>query len=184
MHTLALEHGETPWTAALIPLSVDGMIIASSMSLLLDSRRGIRSGALPWLLLLIGSSASLAANVAVAEPTPYGRIIAASGPAAARDILTAYAGLPLAIRIAAGRLAADPQWPLRHLAAVLSDEGRRLDALSGGDRAVRASIARTADKLAPSQHRVHAVEPGRHRRARHLRHGGPVRHRRDDGRPK
>jgi hypothetical protein len=77
MHTLALEHGEIPWTAALIPLSVDGMIVASSMSLLLDSRRGIRSGALPWLLLLIGSSASLAANVAVAEPTPYGRIIAA-----------------------------------------------------------------------------------------------------------
>jgi hypothetical protein len=121
MHTLALEHGETPWTAALIPLSVDGMIIASSMSLLLDSRRGIRSGALPWLLLLIGSSASLAANVAVAEPTPYGRIIAASGPAAARDILTAYAGLPLAIRIAAGRLAANPQWPLRHLAAAAAD---------------------------------------------------------------
>ena len=38
MHTLALEHGEIPWTAALIPLSVDGMIIASSMSLLLGSR--------------------------------------------------------------------------------------------------------------------------------------------------
>jgi hypothetical protein len=77
MHTLALEHGETAWTAALIPLSVDGMIVASSMSLLLDSRRGIRSGPLPWALLLIGSTASLAANVAVAEPTLYGRVIAA-----------------------------------------------------------------------------------------------------------
>jgi len=77
MHTLALEHGETPWTAALIPLSVDGMIVASSMSLLLDSRCGTRSGPLPWALLLIGSTASLAANVAVAEPTLYGRVIAA-----------------------------------------------------------------------------------------------------------
>jgi hypothetical protein len=77
MHTLALQHGETVWTAALIPLSVDGMIVASSMSLLLDSRRGTRSGHLPWALLMIGSTASLAANVAVAEPTLYGRVIAA-----------------------------------------------------------------------------------------------------------
>jgi uncharacterized protein DUF2637 len=65
------------WTAALIPLSVDGMIVASSMSLLLDSRSGVRSGVLPWVLLLVGSTASLAANVAVAEPTMYGRVIAA-----------------------------------------------------------------------------------------------------------
>jgi hypothetical protein len=40
------------------------------------------------------------------------------------------------------------------LAAVLSEEGRRLDALSSIDRAVRASIAQTADTLAPSQRRA------------------------------
>src|SRR5436190_385086 len=40
-------------------------------------RRGTRSGPLPWVLLLIGSTASLAANVAVPEPTLYGRVIAA-----------------------------------------------------------------------------------------------------------
>ncbi len=77
MHTLALAHGEVAWTAALIPLSVDGMIVASSMSLLLDSRSGLRGGLLPWVLLLVGSIASLAANMAVAEPTVYGRVIAA-----------------------------------------------------------------------------------------------------------
>jgi len=77
MHALALAHGEAPWTAALLPCSVDGMIVASSMSLLLDSRRGTRSGLLPWALLMIGSVASLAANMAVAEPTVYGRVIAA-----------------------------------------------------------------------------------------------------------
>jgi len=32
---------------------------------------------LPWALLVIGSVASLAANVAVAEPTVVGRVIAA-----------------------------------------------------------------------------------------------------------
>ena len=77
MNTLALQHGESRWTAALIPLSVDGMIVASSMTLLADSRAGHPGGALPRTLLAIGSTASLAANVAVAEPSMYGRVIAA-----------------------------------------------------------------------------------------------------------
>jgi DNA-binding SARP family transcriptional activator len=74
-----------------------------------------------------------------------------SDPAAARDILTACAGLPLAIRIAAGKLAEAPHWPLQQLATVLSDEDRRLDALTSPDRAVRASIARSVDLLPPRQ---------------------------------
>ncbi len=36
-----------------------------------------RAGVLPWALLVAGSVASLAANVAVAEPTVIGRVIAA-----------------------------------------------------------------------------------------------------------
>ena len=77
MHALVLEHGEGQWASALIPLSVDGMIVASSMSLLLDSRLGGRGGLLPWALLIIGALASLGANIAVAEPTLIGRVIAA-----------------------------------------------------------------------------------------------------------
>lgn len=38
MHDLALHAGESPLTATLIPFSVDGMIVASSMTLLVDSR--------------------------------------------------------------------------------------------------------------------------------------------------
>jgi hypothetical protein len=78
-HMFALVHryGETSWTAALLPVSVDGMIVASSMSLLASSRQGQRSGVLPWVLLVIGSVASLSANVAVAEPSAVGRLIAA-----------------------------------------------------------------------------------------------------------
>ena len=52
------------------------MIVASSMSLLQDSRCKKRSGLLPWTLLIIGSAASLAANVVVAEPSVVGRLIA------------------------------------------------------------------------------------------------------------
>ncbi|WP_329245888.1 DUF2637 domain-containing protein [Actinoallomurus sp. NBC_01490] len=76
MYLLVRRYGETSWTAALLPISVDGMIAASSMSLLLDSRYGRRSGVLPWALIIIGSAASLAANVAVAEPSAVGRLIA------------------------------------------------------------------------------------------------------------
>jgi hypothetical protein len=77
MHQLVAEHGQPGWVAALTPLSVDGMIVAASTALLADSRSGGPGGLLPWALLVTGSVASLAANVAVAEPTTTGRVIAA-----------------------------------------------------------------------------------------------------------
>ena len=77
MHALVALHGQPGWVAALTPLSVDGMIVAASTTLLAESRSGRRGGLLPWVLLVIGSVASLAANVAVAEPTLTGRVIAA-----------------------------------------------------------------------------------------------------------
>ena len=77
MHMLVESHGQPGWVAALTPFSVDGMIVAASTTLLADSRSGSRGGVLPWTLLVVGSVASLAANVAVAEPTATGRVIAA-----------------------------------------------------------------------------------------------------------
>ncbi len=77
MHTLVTLHGQPGWVAALTPLSVDGMIVAASTTLLADSRSGRKGGALPWALLMAGSVASLAANVAMAEPTLIGRVIVA-----------------------------------------------------------------------------------------------------------
>ncbi|MFE6446837.1 DUF2637 domain-containing protein [Nocardiopsis dassonvillei] len=75
MYELALRHGEPEWRAALFPLSVDGMIVGASMTLLSDARNGRKGGLLPWTLLIIGSGASLAANVAVADPTMWSGII-------------------------------------------------------------------------------------------------------------
>src|SRR5262245_31261924 len=77
MHQLVAGHGQPGWVAALTPLSADGMIVAASTALLADSRCGGWGGLLPWALLVTGSVASLAANVAVAEPTATGRVIAA-----------------------------------------------------------------------------------------------------------
>ncbi|MCG5220578.1 DUF2637 domain-containing protein [Streptosporangium soli] len=77
MHELCLRHGEDQLAAVLIPLAVDGTIVVASMSILLANRYGSRGGLLAWSLLIIGSLASLGANVAVAEPSIVGRIIAA-----------------------------------------------------------------------------------------------------------
>ena len=77
MHLLVELHGQPGWVAALTPLSVDGIIVAASTTLLADSCAGERGGVPPWALLVAGSVASLAANVAVAQPTAAGRVIAA-----------------------------------------------------------------------------------------------------------
>jgi hypothetical protein len=53
------------------------MIVAASTTVLADSCAGSRGGVMPWVFLVVGSVASLAANVAVAEPTVTGRVIAA-----------------------------------------------------------------------------------------------------------
>jgi DNA-binding SARP family transcriptional activator/Tfp pilus assembly protein PilF len=49
--------------------------------------------------------------------------------------------LPLAVRIAGGRLAVRPHWDVRQLAERLADQARRLDELELGELGVRASIS-------------------------------------------
>src|SRR5215470_5697986 len=72
MHTLVELHGQPGWVAALTPLSVDGMIVAASTTCWPPHARGSQAESCPWALLVAGSAASLAANVAVAEPTATG----------------------------------------------------------------------------------------------------------------
>ena len=62
---LVRAHGESGWTGRLILLTVDGLIHASSMVVLLDAaRRGAQVPALARWLLGLGIVTSLAANVA------------------------------------------------------------------------------------------------------------------------
>jgi DNA-binding SARP family transcriptional activator len=72
---------------------------------------------------------------------------AAAEPDATAEVLVACAGLPLAIRICAARLAARRQWRIATLAGRLRSEHRRLDELSIGDLAVRASFQVSYDSL-------------------------------------
>ncbi|CAM3703383.1 BTAD domain-containing putative transcriptional regulator [Kibdelosporangium persicum] len=74
--------------------------------------------------------------------------------------------LPLALRIVGGRLAASPQWTVRDLVAELSDERRRLRALSppSAGSGVDAALRLTYRRLSPSAARLFRLLDG---------HGGP-----------
>ena len=76
MREVAERAGEG-WRALLLPLSVDGLVVAGSMVLLTRRRAGLPGGRLAWCALLGGVGASLAANVAAAEPTVTARVVAA-----------------------------------------------------------------------------------------------------------
>lgn len=82
-HMRAVAHvaGEG-WRAEILPLSVDGLLVAASLVLLLRRRAGRAAGGLVWTSMLLGVGASLAANVAAAEPTVLGRVVAAWPPLA------------------------------------------------------------------------------------------------------
>ena len=71
----------------------------------------------------------------------------AEEPAATAEVLLACAGLPLAIRICAARLAARRHWKIATMAKRLRDERRRLDEMKTGDLAVRASFQVSYDSL-------------------------------------
>ena len=76
--------------------------------------------------------------------TLFSRVVgderAAAEPEATAEVLLACAGLPLAIRICAARLATRSGWTIAAMANRLRHEHRRLDELSVGDLAVRASF--------------------------------------------
>jgi DNA-binding SARP family transcriptional activator len=87
-----------------------------------------------------------------------GRARAAAEPEATAEILRACAGLPLAVRICASRLAARPGWSLGVLASKLADPEERLDVLCAGGQAVRMSIAASYDNL-PRPDRCGKMDP-------------------------
>ena len=70
------------WLAWALPISVDGMMLATGRSILRRHRAGIPAPFLSWFGFTLGFVASVAANVAAAHPTPVGRLIAAWPPVA------------------------------------------------------------------------------------------------------
>ena len=107
--------------------------------------------------------------------TLFSRIVDDDRPAAEPDataeVLLACAGLPLAIRICAARLAARTHWRIATLANRLRNEQRRLDELETGDLAVRSSFQVSYDSLHAGRH---GISPARVFRLLGLWHGASI----------
>lgn len=95
-YALIRAHGETGWTAHLIPLTVDGLIWASSMVMLDSCRRDVPVPSLARWLLGLGIAATLAANGA--HGLGHGLIGAAVGAWPAVALVGSYELLMMIVR--------------------------------------------------------------------------------------
>ncbi|MFC9331346.1 BTAD domain-containing putative transcriptional regulator [Kitasatospora sp. NPDC057015] len=78
----------------------------------------------------------------------------AAEPEAALAVVTACGLLPLAVRIAAARLASRPRWSVSDLARRLADQRKRLDELQMGNLAVETTIGLGYGQLRPVEARA------------------------------
>src|SRR6266567_5826273 len=85
---------------------------------------------------------------------------AAAEPEATAELLDACAGLPLAIRICAARLATRSGWTIAAMTDRLRDVHRRLDEMRAGDLAVRASFQVSFASL-PASTDKQGIDPAR-----------------------
>lgn len=79
---LAHDAGESEVASLLLPLSVDGAVAAAVAVILAESNARRRAAVLAWVMLMLGLAASLAANIASAQPTWTARAVAAWPPIA------------------------------------------------------------------------------------------------------
>ena len=84
----------------------------------------------------------------------------AAEPEATAELLHACAGLPLAIRICAARLATRSGWTIQAMTDRLRDVHRRLDEMRAGDLAVRASFQVSFASL-PASADARGIDPAR-----------------------
>ncbi|HEY1623408.1 MAG TPA: BTAD domain-containing putative transcriptional regulator [Streptosporangiaceae bacterium] len=75
-------------------------------------------------------------------------------PEAARELIALCEGIPLALRVVAGKLSARPHWPISHMVRLLHDETRRLDEFDFKGASIRATIAVAYDLLDESAQRL------------------------------
>jgi tetratricopeptide (TPR) repeat protein len=78
----------------------------------------------------------------------------AAEPEAADELARSCGYLPLALRIAAARLASRPHWRLSRMVTRLADENRRLTELEAGDLTVRSSFVLSYEALDPDSRRL------------------------------
>jgi len=167
LHRLGFDTGTIPPTLPEATARYRSLLTGRRMLIVLDNasrteqvRPLLPSG--PGCAVVVTSRAALAdldtdvrLPLDVLEPRDavglLGRLVGprviATDPAAAADVAQLCDHLPLAIRIAGGRLTTRPVWTLRALAERLTDEHRRLDLLSLGSLGVTASFGTSYQAL-------------------------------------
>jgi hypothetical protein len=141
-YDLVRAHGETGWTAHMVPLTVDGLIYASSMVMLDSARRKASVPPLAQWLLGVGIAATLAANVA--HGLGHGLIGAAVAAWPAVALVGSYELLMMVIRSSQVRGDDTPKAkneadPLQEQAAELFAEQLVIDRVPS-IRAIRAQL--------------------------------------------
>jgi len=154
LRTVAARSGEAH--AWLFPLSVDGLIVAASLVLLVRRRCGQPGGALAWGGLALGVAATVAGNIASAEPTAAARVIAAWPPVAfalSYELLLAL--IRPAVRSGQPDPGADhPPAPEPGYAGGLEERARELLAAAGPRPLGRRALAR---ELGVTEHQARTV---------------------------
>jgi len=100
-YDLVRAHGESGWTARMVPFTVDGLIYASSMVMLDSARRKAPVPALARWLLGLGIATTLAANVA--HGLGHGPVGAAVAAWPAVALVGSYELLMMVIRVLPGK---------------------------------------------------------------------------------
>lgn len=72
---MAAGHGQDGWVSWAIAVSMELVVGMAALEILRDSRAGRHAG-MPWLILLSGAALVLATNLATAERSPWGWILA------------------------------------------------------------------------------------------------------------
>jgi hypothetical protein len=92
LYALGRQAGYAPWQALAVPVVADGPAIYGMVRIVSRSRRGGRGAGYGWLLVIAGTAASVAGNVAHAQPGWVARGIAAAIPLAVLAMLEGLKG--------------------------------------------------------------------------------------------
>jgi hypothetical protein len=92
LYALGRQAGYAPWQALAVPVVADGPAIYGMVRIVSRSRRGAKGAGYGWLLVIAGTAASVAGNVAHAQPGWVARGIAAAIPLAVLAMLEGLKG--------------------------------------------------------------------------------------------
>jgi Protein of unknown function (DUF2637) len=92
LYALGVQAGYSWWQAAAVPVVADGPAIYGMFRIISRSRRGARGAGYGWLLVTCGTAASIAGNVAHAQPNLVAQAIAAAIPLAVLAMLEGLKG--------------------------------------------------------------------------------------------